>query len=154
MHLLKYVAVMLIVTALAIALVHQHYFGAMPCAWCVFQRLVYMLIALWFIVAIVLPKYAKFMYKLAIATNIIGVWSVYHHIKESKSTFCDFSVAQQIMDFTKLAKILPQVFKTYSFCNEANLVFLNIPYAFWSAILFSVLTIISVVCYKNAYAKI
>lgn len=154
MQILKYVAVVLIATALVIALGHQHYFGVPPCAWCVFQRLVYIVIAFWFILAIILPKYAKFIYKLALATNVIGVWAVYHHIKESQSTFCDFSLAQKIMDFTKLAKILPQVFKTYSFCNESNVLFLHIPYAIWSAILFSVLTIISVVCYKNAYVKL
>ena len=100
--------------AVLIALVSQHVYDMQPCAWCVAQRMLYLLIA---------------------AIGFLG--------SLSQSFSCAQSLADQWMTKTGLESAVPWLFGIYASCMDARITLLGIEYAYWSLTLFALIALAS-----------
>ncbi len=131
--------------AVGIALVLQHGFGMEPCAWCTFQRLLYLVFAALAALArlsarqrIVTSVFAG----LALATALAGLWAALHQqFVAAKSLSCSFTFADRALMNLRLDETLPWLFAATASCGEANVPLLGIPFAWWSATLFGLLAL-------------
>lgn len=129
--------------AVAIALVSQYAYDMQPCAWCVFQRLLYLIIGVVsFFVTVGQPK--KLAMALgagfALAGAIAGVASAWYQEKVASNTFsCAQTLADQIMTKTGFDAAVPWLFGIYASCMDARVKLLGIEYAWWSLAMFTVL---------------
>lgn len=134
-----------------LALVLQHGFGMKPCAWCTFQRLIYILAGILFLVAsrVVMARNPRLRLGvgLALVTELLvsaGLWAALHqHFVASGSASCDLSFADRVIMSVSLDTLLPWVFKANASCDQANVPLLGLPFALWSAIAFGILMLIA-----------
>ena len=123
------------------ALLSQHAYGMEPCAWCVLQRLVFLVIG---VVALV-----GFMWRGATGGRTVGAAllllalaglasAVWQHFVAARSASCAMTLADRIVSSTTLDTLLPDVFSARANCAEAAVDLLGVPYAFWSAAVFLV----------------
>ena len=129
--------------AIATALVSQHVFDMQPCAWCVLQRLIFLVIAAVSALALWLKQPPA---RAALAGAIIllagsGIASaLYQHIVAADTTSCRLSLAERIIGGTlHLDRLLPAVFETRVGCSAGATTMLGIPYEFWSLAAFTLL---------------
>jgi protein dithiol:quinone oxidoreductase len=137
------------------ALVSQHVFDMQPCAWCVLQRLIFVLIAALALLGAVWRGRtgARVSGALVIATAASGVAAaLWQHFVDSKSLSCDLTVAQKIMTATGADRLLPEVFEARAMCIDAKVDLLGVPYEFWSLALFVLLAIGAVAAMRRATA--
>ena len=130
--------------AVGIALVLQHFFGMQPCAWCTFQRLLFLLVGAcalggWLAsgrsraAAVVLSA-------LAGVAALGGLWAALHQqFVASQSQSCAFTFADRTLMKLRLDESLPWLFEATASCSEANVPLLGLPFALWSAALFVLL---------------
>ena len=130
--------------ALGSALYTQHLLGMMPCAWCVLQRLIFLAVAAFAVLGLILPgapgrrlgaALAMVMADLGLAT------ALWQHFVANKSASCDMTLADKVMGATGLDSRWPEVFAAYASCAEAKTNLAGVPYEFWSAALFAVLSL-------------
>lgn len=139
------VAALLALGAVGIALVLQHGFGMQPCAWCTFQRLLYLAFAAlallgWLGARWRVPAYA--LAGLALVTALAGLWAALHQqFVAAKSLSCSFTFADRALMNLRLDESLPWLFAATASCGEANVPLLGIPFAWWSAALFGLLAL-------------
>jgi protein dithiol:quinone oxidoreductase len=134
-----------------LALVLQHGFDMKPCAWCTFQRLLYLLAGVLFLVAsrVVMARNPKLRLGVGLAsiTALLvagGLWAALHqHFVASASASCDLTFADQVIMSVSLDKLLPWLFKANASCDQANVPLLGLPFALWSAIAFGILMLIA-----------
>ena len=111
--------------AVGIALVLQHFFGMQPCAWCTFQRLLFLLVGAC---------------ALAGVAALGGLWAALHQqFVASQSQSCAFTFADRTLMKLRLDESLPWLFEATASCSEANVPLLGLPFALWSAALFVLL---------------
>jgi len=129
--------------AVGAALVSQYAFDMQPCAWCVLQRLIFLIIAVVSALAIWLPQP---MARAALGGTIVllsatGIASaVYQHVVAADTTSCRLSLAQTIIDGTlHLDALLPSVFGIRVGCSAGATTMLGVPYEFWSLTAFGLL---------------
>lgn len=136
------------VLAVAIALVSQHYFDMRPCAWCVFQRVIFIAIA---VVAwlgslgkgpSVLQKLSALITLLLSLSGILAAW--YQYTVAAKLFSCDLTFADRFMAQSGLEAALPWLFGIYATCADARVHLLGVEYAIWALALFVALALISV----------
>ena len=139
--------VLLPLAAVATALYTQHRLDMMPCAWCVLQRLISLVIAGIALLGLLLP--GLLMRRLAAALALLAAGSgiaaaLWQHFVASVSTSCDQSLADQVMAFTGLDRRFPNVFTPWASCADAKATLLGVPYEFYSLSLFTVLALAAV----------
>ena len=127
--------------AVGAALVSQHAFDMPPCAWCVFQRFIYLSIA---VVCIVLHlagarrpgviRAAGALATLLAATGVVAAW--YQYTVASNLFSCDLTFADRFMVGSGLDAGIPWLFGIYATCSEARVELLGVEYALWSLALF------------------
>lgn len=131
--------------AVITALVSQYIYDMQPCAWCVFQRLLYLLIGvLALLVSLGQPGKARLASGLAsvLGAAILGVVSAWYQEKVAANTFsCVQTLADQIMTKTGLDAAAPWLFGIYASCMDARVKLLGIEYAWWSMTLFALIGI-------------
>lgn len=134
----------LAIGAVGAALVLQHFFGMEPCAWCTFQRLVFLLVAALAFVGWLLAGSSRM--GLVVSSGLAGVaalggaWAALHQqFVASKSQSCVFTFADRTLMKLRLDESLPWMFEATASCSEANVPLLGIPFAAWSAALFLLL---------------
>lgn len=131
-------------SALGVALVSQYVFDMPPCAWCVFQRLIYLMIG---VVALVganvrlLTRLCAGVTALLSAGGIAAAWYQYDIAAHMFS--CDLTFADQFMNASGLDGSVPWLFGIYASCMDAMVDVFGIEYALWSLSLFVVLLLIS-----------
>ena len=130
--------------AVAAALFTQYRMDMMPCAWCVLQRLCFVVIALAGLLGLVLPgatlrRVAGLLALLGAAAGITA--ALWQHFVANASDSCAMSLADRLMGFTGLDSRYPEVFAAYASCADAKVDLLGLPYEFWSLGLFVVLAI-------------
>ncbi len=129
--------------AVGLALVSQHVFDMQPCAWCVFQRVIYLLIAAVGILGLLSRKTVgrQKVFSAVIAILSVGgiAAALYQHNVASQSLSCAQTLADQFMTKSGLESALPAVFGIYAGCADAVVEVLGIKYEIWSLILFAVL---------------
>ncbi|MBC2769406.1 disulfide bond formation protein B [Pusillimonas minor] len=139
---------LLSVLAVAIALVSQHYFDMRPCAWCVFQRVIFIAIA---VVAWLgsLGKGPGMLHKLsALITLLLSLGGVlaawYQYTVAAKLFSCDLTFADRFMAQSGLEAAVPWLFGIYATCADARVHLLGVEYAIWALGLLVTLALISV----------
>lgn len=133
----------LAVGAVGVALVLQHWFDMAPCAWCTFQRLLFLLVGAFALIGWLARgsrAMAVAMSALAFASAAGGTWAALHQqFVASQSESCVFTFADRTMMKLRLDESLPWLFEATASCSEANLPLFGVPFAIWSALLFAVL---------------
>lgn len=129
--------------ALAAAFISQHAFGFEPCAWCVLQRLILLLLVTLCGVAAVLgsrERPSRWPALAAIGLALCGLAAaLWQHFVAARSNDCRLTLADRIVGGVHLPELWPAMFEATARCDEANLPMLGVPYSLWSATLFLVL---------------
>jgi len=128
--------------AVGIALVSQHVFDMPPCAWCVMQRLIYLVIG---VVALIgglgggraLTRICGFLAALLSLSGIVAAW--YQYSVAANMLSCDQTFADRFMTGIGLASAIPPLFGIYATCMDAKVPVLGVEYALWSLALFVIL---------------
>ena len=124
------------------ALVSQYVFHMEPCAWCVLQRLIFLVIGALALLAAVLPvRLLRGLLGVCVAAlGLSGVaTALWQHFVAAKSTSCNLTLADRIVSGLGLDAGLPAVFEPRASCADAATTLLGVPYEFWSLALFAVL---------------
>ncbi len=134
--------VVLPLLAVAAALYTQYRMDMMPCAWCVLQRLCFVVLSLASLLALLMPRLAlrRAAALLALLAALGGITAaLWQHFVANASASCAMSLADRLMGFTGLDSRFPEVFAAYASCADAKVDLLGLPYEFWSLGLFIVL---------------
>jgi len=127
----------------AIGLVLQHRFGMEPCAWCVVQRMFYVLVGVFSIAALALgkvPLAAVVAMLLADLAATLGLASaLFHQFVAARPGGCGVTIADRFLMATSLHEHLPWLMNPTALCDEANQPLLGVPFAVWSIALFALL---------------
>lgn len=125
--------------AVGAALYTQHGLGMMPCAWCVLQRLIFLLLAAAALLGLLLPGRGGTRVGAAlVALSALGgvAAALWQHFVANASASCAMTLADRLMGATGLDARWPEVFAAYASCAEAKVDLLGMPYEFWSLALF------------------
>jgi disulfide bond formation protein DsbB len=149
---------LLCVGAVAVALVSQHIFDMRPCAWCVFQRLIFLLIAAVCWLGLLWgrrwPIARKCAALIAAALSIGGVLAAWYQYSVAANMFsCDMTLADRFMVKSGLDANIPWLFGIFATCMDAKVSLLGLEYALWSLGLFVVTGILAVVALLQSGKK-
>ena len=134
-----------VISALAVvnALVSQHVYEMLPCAWCVFQRLIYVTIAIVSALgSIGRPGKLRVRAGLLVVLGLCigGIVSARYQINVASNMFsCAQTFADQFMTRSGLDSGVPWLFGIFASCMDAKVNVLGIEYAAWSLTLFWIL---------------
>ncbi|AVG38998.1 disulfide bond formation protein B [Achromobacter insolitus] len=128
--------------AVGVALVSQHVFDMPPCAWCVMQRLIYLVIG---VIALaggfgggrVLTRLCGALTALLSLSGIAAAW--YQYSVAANMLSCDQTFADRFMTGIGLESAVPWLFGIYATCMDAKVPVLGIEYALWSLALFVII---------------
>lgn len=138
----------LAIGAVGVALVLQHAFGIEPCAWCTFQRLIFLLVGAFAAIGWLSRgsrRAVVAMSALATAAALGGLWAALHQqFVAAQSLSCAFTFADRALMKLRLDATLPWLFEATASCRDANAPLLGVPFAWWSAALFVVLALLAV----------
>lgn len=129
--------------AVGAALVSQYAFHMPPCAWCVLQRLIFLVIAA--VSAFALwsrrPGFRGALAGIILLLAGSGIASAtYQHFVAAHSISCRASLAERIVSETlHLDALLPVVFEIRVACGAGTATMLGIPYELWSLAAFGLL---------------
>ncbi|ARP81473.1 disulfide bond formation protein B [Bordetella genomosp. 8] len=131
--------------AVCIALVSQYAFGLQPCAWCVLQRLIYIVIGIvCLVLAFLGPVLRRVGALLGLILSLCGVWAAYYqYTVASQLLSCAQTFADKFIAGSGLDAALPSVFGIYATCMDAAVKVLGVEYAVWSLVLFAILALLS-----------
>jgi disulfide bond formation protein DsbB len=131
--------------AVIFALIAQHGFGVKPCAWCVLQRGIFLIIAAvaglgW------LSKAHKPALWLTAAIAVAGIAAaVFQHEVAANMESCAMTFADQALTALNLEERLPYVFMVTASCAQAAAYrLLGLPYEVWSGLVFAVMAVAGV----------
>lgn len=132
----------LCVAGVGIALLSQHVFDMQPCAWCVFQRLIYLVLAVVAALAAstqgLIPRLVCAMVGLSL--TIAGVLAAWFQAQVASQSFsCAQTLADLLMTQTGLETAMPALFGIYASCMDARVKLFGLEYAYWSLLLFVLL---------------
>jgi len=134
--------------ALVLGQAAQHLLDMQPCAWCVLQRLLFLLVGAFALIGWLARgsrAMAVAMSALAFASAAGGTWAALHQqFVASQSESCVFTFADRTMMKLRLDESLPWLFEATASCSEANLPLLGLPFATWSAALFVLLALLAI----------
>jgi disulfide bond formation protein DsbB len=129
--------------AVAAALVAQHAHGMQPCPWCIFQRVLYLGIALVALLGAALPgRAAPAVSALAVLALAAGgvASAVFQHQVAAKDSSCAFTFADRFLSATGLESLVPWLFQVTATCMDAAQArLLGLPFEVWSGVLFALL---------------
>jgi disulfide bond formation protein DsbB len=135
----------LCVAGVGIALLSQHVFDMQPCAWCVFQRLVYLILA---VVAALAASSQGLIVRLVctmlgLSLTIAGVLAAWYQAQVASQSFsCAQTLADLLMTQTGLETAMPALFGIYARCMDARVKVFGLEYAYWSLLLFVMLGLV------------
>ena len=131
--------------AIGVALVSQHVYDYPPCAWCVFQRLIYLAVG---VVALlgaaggaVAARIAGVLAAILSAGGMVAAW--YQYTVAARMLSCDQTFADRFMVSTGLDGAVPWLFGIFATCMDASVEVLGVEYALWSLALFAIVLLLS-----------
>ena len=130
--------------AVAAALYTQYAWDMQPCAWCVLQRLVFVAVAAAALLGLAMPgaNGRRGGAALAMVLADLGLGAaLWQHFVANRSASCNMSLADKVMGATGLDRTVPEVFAAYASCAEAKVDLAGLPYEWWSAALFILLSL-------------
>ena len=142
--------------AVGLALVAQHGFGMKPCPWCVFQRIVFLAIALtagigW------LWRGRGLAIVSALLTALLALGGVaaagFQHRVAALESSCALTFADRFLSATGLETALPFVFQVTATCMEAaSYRLLGLSFEVWSGLLFGLIALTALQVLRAALA--
>jgi len=148
--LILHLIALLCVAAVGAALVSQHVFDMPPCAWCVFQRVLFLAIAVVCWLGILAgrfnslaPRAAGLLAALGAAGGFIAGW--YQDNVAAQMFSCDLTFADRFMVESGLDAGVPWLFGIFATCMDARVELLGIEYVLWAMALFVVVAILGLV---------
>jgi disulfide bond formation protein DsbB len=145
-------AALLSLSSLGVALVTQHVFGMLPCAWCVLQRLICVVIAAVALLGLAWRSRhgARISAGLTLLAGLGGVAAaLWHLLVASSSTSCNRSLAEKIISGLALDETVPAVFMPMASCADATATLLGLPYPLWSLSLFVMVTLAALLALRS-----
>ena len=128
------------------ALFSQHVLGMLPCAWCVFQRLIFIVIALVCLLVNFSGSvvYQKVLALIAAALSVGGIIAAWYQYSVASVSFsCDMTFADVFMSRqTGLDAAVPWLFGIYATCMDAAVDLFGVEYAVWALLLFAAIFIV------------
>ncbi|MBJ7265195.1 MAG: disulfide bond formation protein B [Burkholderiaceae bacterium] len=138
---LLYICSSLCFIAVGAALISQHVYDMPPCAWCVFQRLIFVVLGVVCLIGAMsknrLARGAAGVGALVAVGGIAAAW--YQYTVAAHLFSCDQTFADRFMVQSGLDSAMPAIFGIMAGCMEAQVELLGIEYVFWSLGLFFVL---------------
>ncbi|RIY41748.1 disulfide bond formation protein B [Neopusillimonas maritima] len=135
------------IAAVGVALVSQHVFDMQPCAWCVLQRLIYIVIAVvcWIGVLVLRPGLGhRIVGGTTLVLGLLGVLAAWYQYTVAAQMFsCAQTFADRFMVASGLDAGFPWLFGIYATCMDARVNLIGIEYALWSMGLFAVVAFLS-----------
>jgi disulfide bond formation protein DsbB len=130
--------------AVGLAALAQYAFDMQPCPWCVFQRLVYIVVGVLALVAATLSNTPR---RVAIGLAFLGALggvasALWQQLRAVNENSCDLSLAERIIGKLQLDRLLPQLFEARTSCADAAVSVLHIPFAVWSCAMFAILALL------------
>jgi len=125
--------------AVGAALLTQHVFDMQPCPWCVFQRLIFVVIALVALCGLAWRSAVgqrSIVFGLLLLASTGVATALWHYFVATTSISCNLSLADRIMSASGLATLLPDVFEARASCSDGAVDLLGLPYPFWSLAVF------------------
>ncbi|NLJ52210.1 MAG: disulfide bond formation protein B [Alcaligenaceae bacterium] len=136
----------LCLASVVFALFSQHVLGMLPCAWCVLQRLIFLLIAAVCLLVNFSSSiiYQKALSLIAAALSISGIIAAWYQYSVASISFsCDMTFADIFMSRqTGLDAAVPWLFGIYATCMDAAVSLFGIEYAIWALLLFAFIAIL------------
>lgn len=130
--------------ALGVALVSQYMFDMPPCAWCVLQRLIYLVIGVVALVGATAGALARLCAGLCAVLSAGGIAAAWYQYDIAAHMFsCDLTFADQFISASELDASVPWLFGIYASCMDAMVDVLGVEYALWSLALFVILLLTS-----------
>jgi protein dithiol:quinone oxidoreductase len=68
--------------------------------------------------------------------------ALYQQLHAVNEASCDLSMAERLINWLQLDRLVPQLFIAYASCADAAVSVLHIPFAVWSCILFVILALL------------
>ena len=130
--------------AVAAALYTQYAWDMQPCAWCVLQRLVFVAVAAAALLGLAMPGAIGRRGGAALAMVLADLGlaaALWQHFVANRSASCNMSLADKVMGATGLDRTVPEVFAAFASCAEAKVDLAGLPYEWWSAALFILLSL-------------
>lgn len=145
---LLHIIALLCILAVTVALLSQHMFDMPPCAWCVFQRLIYIVIAAacWIGLGLqqIRPALGRMAAVLVVVLAVAGIAAAWYQYDVAAQMFsCDLTFADRFMVASGLDSALPWLFGIYATCMDARVDLFGVEYALWSMALFFVLALLA-----------
>jgi disulfide bond formation protein DsbB len=139
--------------AVGAALVSQHVFNMQPCAWCVLQRLIFLVLAAFGLLGLVLSRVA-FGRLLAAGLSLLGAVSgiaaaLWLFFYASSSTSCKLTLADRIVGGLGLDERLPEIFEARASCADAAVDLLGLPYALWALAVFGTIALAALIALRG-----
>ena len=130
--------------AVGLAALAQYAFDMQPCPWCVFQRLVYIVVGVLALLAAMLSNAPRrVVIGLAFLSTLGGIASaLWQQLRAVNENSCDLSLAERIIGKLQLDRLLPQLFEARTSCADAAVSVLHIPFAVWSCAMFAILALL------------
>lgn len=129
--------------AVGAALVSQYVFDMLPCAWCVLQRLIFIVLGVVCLIGALRPRLARSAAGAGVAVAVIGIAAAwYQHTVAAHLFSCDQTFADHFMVKSGLDGALPSLFGIMAGCMEARIELLGLEYVFWSLGLFVILAVL------------
>jgi disulfide bond formation protein DsbB len=130
--------------AVGVAAIAQYLFDMQPCPWCVLQRLIYLVVGVLALLAALLSGAVR---RAAIGLALLGAVSgigsaLWQQLRAVNENSCDLSLAERIISWLQLDRLVPQLFVAYASCADAAVSVLHVPFAVWSCALFVVLALL------------
>jgi protein dithiol:quinone oxidoreductase len=136
--------------AVVIALISQHSFDMQPCPWCIVQRMIYVVVGAVGLVAALWPASSALPVQrastllIAVGATLGASSALWQQLFAAKSSSCNLTVADEIVSFSHLDSLLPEIFQPRANCAEASIQMLGLPYAMWSLMLFLLLAVAAI----------
>lgn len=145
-------------SAVAAALVSQHYFDMQPCPWCVLQRAIFLVIAFICVLALVAGRGKTLRLVLCILALLFSVSGIaaalWQHFGAGRSHSCSLSLAEKIIFTLDLDRLAPNVMTPQTNCADGVVNLLGVPYEFWSLALFTIIALnLSLITLQNVSSK-
>jgi protein dithiol:quinone oxidoreductase len=130
--------------AVGLAAIAQYAFDMQPCPWCVLQRLIYIVVGVLALLGALfsgMPR--RSVVGLAFVGALCGIaTALYQQLHAVNEASCDLSMAERLINWLQLDRLLPQLFIAYASCADAAVSVLGIPFAIWSCALYVILALL------------
>ena len=149
---------LLCVAAVGAALASQHLFDMPPCAWCVFQRLLFLAIAVVCWAGVLLARIWRPATQIAgVLTSLIALGGLvsgwYQHTVAAQMFSCDRTFADHFMVNSGLDAALPWLFGIFATCMDAQVKLLGVEYVFWAVATFLLVGVLALIATRRGRGR-